>query len=96
MEALENMVLAKVYLQGYRKEIEVAFMDYSIGDSYLALGTHEDAISTYCKVHEIFNLAHMKGNTTIASIHIILVDLHRRTRRFQEAKTHYKKHIEFH
>jgi len=86
--ALENLLLARVALQAHRKEIEVAFVDCSIGDSYLALGRYEDAILAYHKALAVFKLAHGEGHTRVASVYVNLADLHLRTGRFREAKNH--------
>lgn len=86
--ALENLGLARATLQANRKEIEVAFVDSSIGDSYLAVGRYEEAILAYHKALAVFKLVHGEGHTTVASVYVSLADLHMRTGRFREAKTH--------
>lgn len=86
--ALEDLALARVALQANGKEIEVAFVDCSIGDSYLALGRYEEAISAYHKALAVFKLTHGEGHTAVASVYVSLADLHLRAGRFGEAKTH--------
>ncbi|GLJ19477.1 hypothetical protein SUGI_0351700 [Cryptomeria japonica] len=86
--ALQNLVLASAALLANGKEIEVAFVDCSIGDSYVALGHHDEAIFSYHKALSVFKSEYGEGHTTVASVYASLADLYLRTGKFNESKNH--------
>jgi hypothetical protein len=74
-----------VALQAHRKDIEVEFVDCSIGDSYLSLGRYEDVVLAYHKEIAVFKLAHGEGHTRVASVYVNL-DMHLKNGRFGDSR----------
>ncbi|KAH9319773.1 hypothetical protein KI387_021542, partial [Taxus chinensis] len=86
--ALQNLVLASAALLANDKRIEVAFVDCSIGDSYVALNHYDEAIFSYHKALAVFKSEYGERHTAVASVYASLADLYLRTGKFREAKTH--------
>ncbi|KAF8084102.1 hypothetical protein N665_0734s0025 [Sinapis alba] len=86
--ALEHLVLASMAMAANGQESEVAFVDTSIGDSYLSLSRFDEAISAYQKSLTALKTAKGENHPSVGSVYIRLADLYNRTGKVREAKSY--------
>uniref|UniRef100_A0A1J3EAS2 Nephrocystin-3 n=1 Tax=Noccaea caerulescens TaxID=107243 RepID=A0A1J3EAS2_NOCCA len=86
--ALEHLVLASMAMAANGQESEVAFVDTSIGDSYLSLSRYDEAICAYQKSLTALKTAKGENHPAVGSVYIRLADLYNRTGKVREAKSY--------
>ncbi|XP_010499231.1 PREDICTED: uncharacterized protein LOC104776804 isoform X1 [Camelina sativa] len=86
--ALEHLVLASMAMAANGQESEVAFVDTSIGDSYLSLSRFDEAICAYQKSLTALKTAKGENHPAVGSVYIRLADLYNRTGKVREAKSY--------
>ncbi|XP_002976401.2 protein KINESIN LIGHT CHAIN-RELATED 1 [Selaginella moellendorffii] len=87
--ALEYLVLASMSLiQSNGHDLEVAAVEASIGDTYVALGRFDDAVFAYQKALTVFKSARGEDHASVASIYVSLADLYLRTGKNRECRTY--------
>ncbi|KAJ8449105.1 hypothetical protein Cgig2_004160 [Carnegiea gigantea] len=87
-KALEHLVLGSMAMAANGEEKEVAFVDCSIGDTYLSLSRYDEAISAYEKALTAFKSMKGENHPTIASVYIRLADLYNKIGKFSESKSY--------
>lgn len=87
-KALQNLALARAAFLAKRKDVEVAYIDASTGDTYLALGRYDEALSAYRKALPIFELAHGKSHTQVAILFVSLAELYTKMGKPRESKNY--------
>ncbi|CAN8304105.1 unnamed protein product [Cochlearia groenlandica] len=87
-DALEHLVLASMAMAASGQESEVAFVDTSIGDSYLSLSLFDEAICAYQKSLTALKTAKGENHPAVGSVYIRLADLYNRTGKVREAKSY--------
>lgn len=87
-KSLENLFLARATLLANRKDVEVANIDASIGDSYLALGKYDEAVAAYQKALPIFELIHGKDHTRVAALSLSLAEVCMKKGNIKESKSY--------
>lgn len=86
--ALEHLVLASVALRSNGKDVDVAAVDCSIGDAYVALGRFDEAIFSYQKALTLFKSVNGDTHTSVASVYVNLAVLYMKMRKHKESKTY--------
>ncbi|KAJ0247483.1 Protein KINESIN LIGHT CHAIN-RELATED 3 [Hirschfeldia incana] len=87
--ALEHLVLASMAMSANGQESsQVAFVDTSIGDSYLSLSRYDEAISAYQKSLTALKASKGENHPSVGSVYIRLADLYNRTGKTREAKSY--------
>ncbi|RID46342.1 hypothetical protein BRARA_I03012 [Brassica rapa] len=86
--ALEHLVLASIAMAANGQESEVAFVDSSIGDSYLSLSRFDEAICAYQKSLIALKTEKGENHPAVGSVYIRLADLYNRTGKVREAKSY--------
>ncbi|GMH01284.1 hypothetical protein Nepgr_003123 [Nepenthes gracilis] len=84
--ALEHLVLASMAMVANGQEPEVASVDCSIGDIYLALTRYDEAVFSYQKALTAFKSSKGENHPAIASVFVRLADLYNKTGKFRESK----------
>lgn len=87
-DALEHLVLASMAMAANGQESEVAFVDSSIGDSYLSLSRFDEAVFAYQKSLTALKTAKGENHPAVGSVFIRLADLYNRTGKLREAKSY--------
>nr|CAD1834236.1 unnamed protein product [Ananas comosus var. bracteatus] len=65
------------------QEAEVASVDCSIGDTYLALGRYDEAVFAYHKALNVFKFTKGENHQSVASVFVRLADLYNRIGKFE-------------
>ncbi|WOL03852.1 kinesin light chain-related [Canna indica] len=86
--ALEHLVMASIALVANGQEIEVASVDLSIGDIYLALARYDEAVFAYQKALTVFKASKGENHPAVASVFVRLADLYNRIGKFKESKSY--------
>ncbi|XP_010915164.1 protein KINESIN LIGHT CHAIN-RELATED 1 [Elaeis guineensis] len=86
--ALEHLVLASMAMIANGQETEVAAIDVSIGNTYLALGRFDEAVFSYQKALTVFKSTKGDNHTSVASVFVRLADLYYKTGKFRESKSY--------
>ncbi|PAN03575.1 hypothetical protein PAHAL_1G006100 [Panicum hallii] len=86
--ALEHLVLASMTMVANGRDIEVATIDVSIGNTYLALARFDEAVFSYQKALTVLKSARGDDHPTVASVYVRLADLYHRTGRLRESKSY--------
>ncbi|XP_068638933.1 protein KINESIN LIGHT CHAIN-RELATED 3-like [Aristolochia californica] len=86
--ALEHLVLTSMAMVSHGKEAEVASVDCSIGDTYLALARYDEAEFAYQKALTAFKSTKGENHPTVASIFVRLADLYNKTGKIRESKSY--------
>lgn len=84
--ALEHLVLASVSLRSNGNDVDVAAVDCSIGDAYVALGRFDEATFSYQKALNLFKSANGDDHTSVASVYVNLAELYMKMRKQRESK----------
>lgn len=84
--ALEHLVLANVTLTASQKDADVAAVDSSIGDLYVALGRYDEAVLSYQKGLNLLKSTHGEGHIKVASVYVSLAEQYLKTGKHREAK----------
>lgn len=87
-KALQNLALARTAFLANRKDVEVAYIDASTGDAYLALGRYDEALSAYRKALPIFEWVHGEGHTQVAVLFVSLAELYMKMGKLRESKSY--------
>lgn len=85
--SLEHYALASMAMASSGNELDVAFVDRSIGDSYLAMSRYDEAVCAYQKALTVFKSAKGETHPWVGSVLIRLADLYNKTGKFKEAKS---------
>ncbi|GLJ24309.1 hypothetical protein SUGI_0463790 [Cryptomeria japonica] len=85
--ALENLVLASMALMSHGQEVEVASVECSIGDTYLALGRYDEAVFAYQKALTVFKSTKGENHPSVAEVFVRLADVNCKTGKLREANT---------
>ncbi|KAM0932925.1 putative tetratricopeptide-like helical domain superfamily [Dioscorea sansibarensis] len=86
--ALEHLVLASMAMASNGQEIDVAAVDCSIGDAYLALARYDEAIFAYQKAATIFKSIKGESHPTVASVFVRLADLYLKIGKLKESRSY--------
>ncbi|KOM56834.1 hypothetical protein LR48_Vigan10g272600 [Vigna angularis] len=86
--ALEHYVLASMAMAANGHEADVASVDCSIGDAYLALARYDEAVFSYQKALTVFKSTKGENHPTVASVYVRLADLYNKIGKFKEAKSY--------
>ncbi|KAH7372489.1 hypothetical protein KP509_17G006700 [Ceratopteris richardii] len=86
--ALEHLVLASMALIANGKDVDVAAVDTSIGDTYASLGRFEEAVFSYQKALTVFKASKGENSVAVASVYVSLAELYMKTGKFRECKTY--------
>ncbi|KAI5064643.1 hypothetical protein GOP47_0021313 [Adiantum capillus-veneris] len=86
--ALEHLVLASMALIANGKDVDVAAVDTSIGDTYVSLGRFDEAVFSYQKALTVFKASKGENHVTVASVYVSLAELYLKTGKFRECKTY--------
>lgn len=86
--ALEHLVLASMALITNGRDIEVAAVDASIGDTYVLLGRLDEAVFSYQKALTVLKAAKGESHVTVASLYISLAELYLKTGKLREARAY--------
>lgn len=87
-KALQNLALARVVFLSKRKDVEVAYIDASTGDTYLALGRYDEALRAYRKALPIFEWLHGEDHTQIGILFVSLAELYMKMGKLRESKSY--------
>lgn len=74
--ALKNLVLASMAMMENGQESKVAFVDTSIGNSYMSLSRFDEAIFAYQKSLTALKTANGDSHLAVGSVYIRLADLY--------------------
>lgn len=86
--ALEHYVLASMAMAANGHEADVASVDCSIGDAYLALARYDEAVFSYQKALTVFKSTKGENHPTVASVYVRLADLYNKIGKFKESKSY--------
>ncbi|KAG0461199.1 hypothetical protein HPP92_021496 [Vanilla planifolia] len=86
--ALEHLVLASMAMIANGHEGEVASVDLSIGNTYLALGRYDEAVFSYQKALTVFKSTKGDNHTAVALVFVRLADLYYRTGKLRESRSY--------
>ena len=86
--ALEHYVLASMAMAANDHEVDVASVDCSIGDAYLALARYDEAVFSYQKALTVFKSTKGENHPTVASVYVRLADLYNKIGKFKESKSY--------
>ncbi|XP_027358290.1 protein KINESIN LIGHT CHAIN-RELATED 2 isoform X1 [Abrus precatorius] len=86
--ALEHYVLASMAMAANGQEVDVAAVDCSIGDAYLALARYDEAVFSYQKALTVFKSTKGENHPTVASVYVRLADLYNKIGKFKESKSY--------
>lgn len=86
--ALEHYVLAGMAMAANGLEADVAAVDCSIGDAYLALARYDEAVFSYQKALTVFKSTKGENHPTVASVYVRLADLYNKIGKFKESKSY--------
>eukprot|EP00252_Welwitschia_mirabilis_P028016 TRINITY_DN991_c0_g1_i1.p1 TRINITY_DN991_c0_g1~~TRINITY_DN991_c0_g1_i1.p1 ORF type:complete len:765 (+),score=188.45 TRINITY_DN991_c0_g1_i1:476-2770(+) len=86
--ALEHLVLASMALNSSGEDAEVASIDCSIGDTYLALGRFDEAVFAYQKSLTVFKSTKGESHPSVARAFVRLADLYYKTGKLRESKSY--------
>lgn len=86
--ALEQLVLASMALIANSKDVDVAAVDTSIGDTYINLGRYDEAVFAYQKALTVFKASKGESHVTVASVYVNLAELYLKTGKLRECKTY--------
>ncbi|KAG0458159.1 hypothetical protein HPP92_023316 [Vanilla planifolia] len=84
--ALEHLVLASMAMIANGHVGEVAFIDLSIGNAYLALGRYDEAVFSYQKALTVFKSTKGDNHPVVALVLVRLADLYYRTGKRRDSK----------
>ncbi|XP_047159955.1 protein KINESIN LIGHT CHAIN-RELATED 3-like [Vigna umbellata] len=84
--ALEHLVLASMAMVANGQEVEVAFVDCNIGDTYLSLARYDEAIFAYQRALKVFKIHKGENHPAVGSVFVRLADLYSRTWKIRESK----------
>lgn len=87
-EALEHLVLASMSMIANGHEAEVASIDVSIGNTYLALGRYDEAVFSYQKALTVFKSTKGDNHPAVALVFVRLADLYYRTGKLRESRSY--------
>ncbi|KAK9080498.1 hypothetical protein SSX86_000256 [Deinandra increscens subsp. villosa] len=86
--ALEHLVLASMTMVAIGQESEVAFVDLSIGDTYLSLSKYDEAIFAYQKALAALKSSKGESHPSVALAFARLADLYNKIGKIKEAKSY--------
>lgn len=86
--ALEHYVLASMAMASNGQEMDVASIDYSIGDTYLSLAKYDEAVLAYQKALKVFKSTKGENHPKVASIYVRLANLYHKIGKFKESKSY--------
>ncbi|KAL1191874.1 Protein KINESIN LIGHT CHAIN-RELATED 1 [Cardamine amara subsp. amara] len=86
--ALEHLVLASMAMIASGQESEVASIDVSIGNIYMALCRFDEAVFSYQKALTVFKSSKGETHPTVASVFVRLAELYHRTGKLRESKSY--------
>ncbi|PKA53343.1 polypeptide N-acetylglucosaminyltransferase [Apostasia shenzhenica] len=86
--ALEHLVLASMAMIANGHDGEVASIDVSIGNTYLALGRYDEAVFSYQKALTVMKSTKGDNHTSVALVFVRLADLYYRTGKLRESKSY--------
>lgn len=86
--ALEHLVLASMAMSANGQEAEVAFVDCSIGDTYLSLSRYDEAVFAYQKALTAFKTTKGENHPAVGLVFVRLADLYNKTGKLRESKSY--------
>ncbi|OWM72181.1 protein KINESIN LIGHT CHAIN-RELATED 1 [Punica granatum] len=86
--ALEHLVLASMAMIANGQDNEVASIDLSIGNIYLALCRFDEAVFSYQKALTVFKSSKGDNHPSVASVYVRLADLYHKTGKLRESKSY--------
>ncbi|CAI9762583.1 unnamed protein product [Fraxinus pennsylvanica] len=86
--ALEHLVLASMAMIANGQENEVAAIDVSIGNIYLALTRFDEAVFAYQKALTVFKSSKGDNHPSVALVFVRLADLYYKTGKLRESRSY--------
>lgn len=86
--ALEHYVLASMAVAAHGHEVDVASIDCSIGDAYLALARFDEAVFAYQKALTVYKSAKGENHPTVASVFVRLADLYNKIGKLRDSRSY--------
>ncbi|GLT31899.1 hypothetical protein SLA2020_066000 [Shorea laevis] len=86
--ALEHYVLASMAMAAHDHEVDVASIDCSIGDAYLALARFDEAVFAYQKALTVFKSAKGENHPAVASVFVRLADLYNKIGKLRDSRSY--------
>lgn len=86
--ALEHLVMASMAMMSNGQEAEVASVDCSIGETYLALARYDDAVFAYQKALTVFKSTKGEDHPLVASVLVRLGELYLKKGRLRESRSY--------
>lgn len=86
--ALEHLVMASMAMMSNGQEAEVASVDCSIGETYLALARYDEAVFAYQRALTVFKSIKGENHPLVASVLVLLAELYLKTGRFRESRSY--------
>ena len=89
-QALEQLVQANVVLTENcgAGTIDVALVDLSIGEMYMALGRYDEALFSYQRALSFFKLRYGEDHTSVAHVYVRLAEHYAKTGKGSDAKSY--------
>ncbi|GLU02057.1 hypothetical protein SLE2022_193280 [Rubroshorea leprosula] len=86
--ALEHYVLASMAMAAFGHQVDVASIDCSIGDAYLALARFDEAVFAYQKALTVFKSAKGENHPAVASVFVRLADLDNKIGKLRDSRSY--------
>lgn len=86
--ALEHFVLASMDMVANGQEAEVAYVDCSIGDTYMSLFRYDEAVLAYQKALTVFKTIKGENHPAVGSVFVRLADIYNRTGQLRDSKSY--------
>ncbi|KAL1187741.1 Protein KINESIN LIGHT CHAIN-RELATED 2 [Cardamine amara subsp. amara] len=86
--SLEHYVLASMAMSSQNHREDVASIDCSIGDAYMALARFDEAIFAYQKALAVFKQAKGENHSSVASVYVRLADLYNKIGKIRDSKSY--------
>ncbi|KAH7427910.1 hypothetical protein KP509_10G066700 [Ceratopteris richardii] len=84
--ALEQLILANAAFAHHSKDADVASVDLTIGEMYVALGKYDEAVFSYQKALSLMKSVFGDGHIRVASVYVSLAEQYLKTGKHREAK----------
>lgn len=86
--SLEHLVLASMAMIANGQDNEVAAVDVSIGNIYLALSRFDEAVFSYQKALTVYKSSKGDNHPLVASVFVRLADLYYKTGKLRESRSY--------
>ncbi|KAG9155000.1 hypothetical protein Leryth_012179 [Lithospermum erythrorhizon] len=86
--ALEHLVLASMAMIANQQDNEVAAVDVSIGNIYMALSRFDEAVFSFQKALTVYKSSKGDNHPAVASVFVRLADLYFKTGKLRESRSY--------